>query len=177
MLIQSPSPVGKDVPIQRLQTKIHTALLTAWGIDTSEYACYDRCYANRSKGGYVAEVYNGNNNYQPVGWDDSYSAVSFFGISDKETFNMILSVPVHLVFFVDLSKIKPDNTNRADEEARRDVLEIIGGGMFGFVFESVEVRVENVLREYKSTLLDAVKIDMHPIHSFRINLSLKYDGC
>jgi hypothetical protein len=179
MLIQSSSPVGKDVSIQRLQSRLHGLLLTAWGIDTSEYASYDRCYANKKSNGYVAEVYVGNNEYREVYWDDNYSAMSFFGVSERETFNMIYEVPIHLIFFVDLSKIKPSNTNRADEEARKDVLDIIGKGMFNFTFQSIETRVENVLREYRSTLADKrlVKIDMHPIHSFRINLSLKYDGC
>lgn len=179
MLIQSPSPVGKDVSIQRLQTRIHTALLTKWGIESDQYLCYDRCYANKTASGYVAEVYNGSNQYKEVYWDNKYSVVSFFGISDKEVFNMMLEVPVHLVFFVDLSRIKPSNTNRADEEARKDVLSIFGKGLFNFSFQSLEIRIENVLREYKSTLVDKrlSTVDMHPIHSFRINFLLKYDGC
>jgi hypothetical protein len=180
MLIQSPSPVGKDVAIQRFQTRLHTSLLAAWtAIDTDKYACYDRCYPNKKVNGYVAEVYNGNNEYQPVYWDDNYSVISFFGISDKEVFNMMMEIPVHLVFFVDLSKVKPDNTNRADEEVRRDVLSIIGKGLLGFTFQSLEIRIENVLKEYKSTLVDdrLKTVDMHPVHCFRINLLLKYDGC
>jgi hypothetical protein len=177
MLNQSPSPVGKDISIQRLQSKLHTSLLTKWGLNSTEYLSYDRCYPNKKDKGYVAEVYTGANQYKEVYWDDAYSVVSFFGVSERENFNMVLEVPVHIVFFVDLSKIKPTRTNRADEEARKDVLDIIGGGLFGFSFQSVEVRIENVLKEYKSTLVDKrlVKVDMHPIHAFRINLLLKYD--
>lgn len=173
MLIQSPSPVGKDVLIQKLQTKLHSKLLTQWDLDTGEYACYDRCYPNKTDAGYTAEVYVSNGEYKEVYYDDTYAAVSFFGVGDKETYDSLFKVPVHLIFMVDLKRVKPDNTNRADEEVKIDVENIIGWSGYSFTLQGVETRVENVLREYPGSRKS--KMDMHPYFMFRVNLMLVYD--
>jgi hypothetical protein len=175
MLIQSPSPVGKDVAIQSLQSKIHAALLTTWGLSSSDYACYDRCYANKKDGSYIAEVYVSAGEYKEVYYDDTYAAVSFFGVSERETFNSTMSVPVHLIFMVDLARVKPSNVNRADEEVKVDVLNIIGAHSHGFVFQGIESRVDNCLKEYPGTRRGMSKMDMHPLLMFRVNLLLNYD--
>src|SRR5688572_23310877 len=104
MLITKTDPKGIDYYIQRLQTALHDRL--AWG---SNYHCHGRCYRNRKNDGFVAEVYQGDGEYKDVYFDDSLSAISFFGISGAiEKEGVMNTVDVHLVFFVDLSKLKPD---------------------------------------------------------------------
>lgn len=106
------SPVGIDVPIRKLQEKLHSSLMTKWGLnpavsaDNVLYESYGRCYRNRKKTGYVAEVYTSSNQYKEVYWNDSLNAISFFGIGSTISHNKAETADVHLVFFVNLSKVK-----------------------------------------------------------------------
>jgi hypothetical protein len=87
MLSVKTNPVGIDVYIQKLQTKIHNLLISAdyWNIaDQSKYAAYGRAYRNKSKDGYIAEVFTEGGEYKEVYWDDTLTAISFFGLSDKQ---------------------------------------------------------------------------------------------
>ncbi len=176
-------PKGIDVPIRKLQEKLHASLMSKWGLDVNNpdqnilYQSYGRCYRNKKDDGYIAEVYKGNNEYKEVYWDDSLYAISFFGISNELLHDKAEKSEVHLVFFVNLDKLKPDVSHRADEEVRLDVLSIIGYSLFGFNYKSVSLSIENVLKEYPGSRRDdRLKfVDMHPIHCFRINLSLIYN--
>jgi hypothetical protein len=175
MLITKTSPKGVDWYIQALQTKLYDFLLAKWsGVN---YQSYGRCYRNRRGDSYIAEVLDSGNEYKEVYWDDSFDVVSFFGIDDTVTKDLQSKVNVHLVFFVNLSAVKPSISHRADEEARQDVLSLLGNKLNGFIFESLELWTENVLKEYTGSLreerLNAV--DMHPIHCFRLNFSLIFD--
>ena len=138
MLIQKDNPVGFDIPIQRFQSFLHGRLLTKWGINTAAYRCYPRCYRNKTADGYIAENYEGNGKYREVYWDDVLSALSFFGLSTgmrEDTGHLVAGV--HLVFFVNLAKLYPTITHRADEEARKAVLQIVGKGMHGLNFTGI----------------------------------------
>lgn len=174
-------PAGIDVPIKRLQQRIHSSLLTKWAIDTSLYQCYGRCYRNKKDDGYIAEVFQGGSttggtDYKEVYWDDTLAAISFFGLSGEQEYQTGgISAGVHLVFFVNIATLKPSITHRADEEVRRDVIDAIGRAAFGLQLEGVELWLENVLREYPGSRRDdrLARVDMHPVHCFRLNLTLK----
>jgi hypothetical protein len=177
MLIQKTDPVGIDIPVQLFQSYIHSALLTKWNI-TDEYLSYARASRNKTDDGYIAEVLEAGNSYKEVYWDARQHAVSFFGTSARTlNDNGTLQTDVHLVFFVDVKKIKPAITHRADEEIRKDVINACGSGMFGFEFEGFETGLENVLREYPGSRRDdRLKfVDMQPGHCFRLNFSITYD--
>ena len=186
MLITRTNPTGIDFYIQQLQTKIHTLLINAdhWNLaDNTQYQCYGRCYRNKTKDGYIAEVYTSGNDYKEVYWNDTLTAISFFGISNTIAHSVQNQADVHLVFFANLSKLglkdKNDNiiTHRADEELRLMVQNIIGKNSFGFEFVSIDLWIENVLREYPGSRRDdrLKYVDMHPVHAFRINLKLTYN--
>lgn len=180
MLITKTKPVGIDVAIQNLQTFLHKQLVSKWGltgdIDTG-YECYGRVYRNKKDAGYVAEVYVGNNEYKEVYWNDTLKAISWFGLSDKTDFDKQNISKVHLVFFVDLAKLKPAIAHRADEEIRNEIQKLFGYSLFGFSWESIELGIDNVLREYPGSRRDErlKAVDMHPVHCFRINLKCIYD--
>jgi hypothetical protein len=165
MLITKEHPAGIDYYIQKIQSTLYAAL------NWENYNCYGRCYRNKHQNGYIAEVYTSANNYKEVYWDDKLSAISFFGLSDKINAN---EANVHLVFFVNLAKLMPGVTHRADEEVR---LNAIGRNNHGFIFKSIDLWVENVLKEYPSSRRDdrLKAVDMHPIHCFRLNFSLLYN--
>jgi hypothetical protein len=179
MLITKTDPRGMDIPIQRLQTALHTKLLTAWDLDTDQYMCYGRAYRNKNANGsgYVAQVYDGANEYSTVYWDDSKAAVSFFGEDGKTVHDKGEIKKIHLVFFVNLATLKPSITHRADEEVRLDVLNIAGGHSFGFEYEGMDLWIPNVLREYPGSITDErlTKVDFHPVHCFRLNFTLRYN--
>lgn len=177
MLRQRTAPIGMDYHIQQLQNKLHAELLTIWGIDTALYECYDRCYRNKKDEGYTAEFFEGGKNYKEVYWDDKLAAVSFFGQSGEITRDVKSIADVHLVFFVNLLKLKPSITHRADAEVRTDVENIVGRYSNGFTYEGMELWLENVLSDYSGSRRDnrLKTVDMHPIHCFKLNFTLRYD--
>lgn len=176
MLFIKTPPAGIDVPIQKFQQQLHNDLLEIWAIDTSLYSCYGRCYRNKKDNKYIAENYEGNNEYKEAYWDDTKAIVSFFGLSNTEKHDIGETTLVHLVFFVDLSKLKPTLTHRADEEVRRDVQILADQGGYGFKYVSTDQWLENCLKEYNGSAkkLES-KVDMHPVHCFRINFELNYN--
>jgi hypothetical protein len=177
MLISKTNPVGIDITIAKAQKALHDELIALWGIDNKEYLCYERCYRNKKDNGYIAEVYVGEKEYKEVYWNDTVTAISFFGIGETENIKIGENAKVHLVFFVDLKKIKPSILHRADQEVRQDVLSIVGNNLHGLHLESMDLYLENCLKEYKSSLRDErLKfVDMHPVHCFRLNFSLNYN--
>jgi hypothetical protein len=180
MLITKTTPVGIDLYIQKLQTKIHAHLTGVDGlnlVDTDVYKCYGRCYRNKTESGYIAENYESTGEYREVYWDDNLFAISFFGLTNDVKTGVNNEVDVHLVFFANLQKCLPAITHRADEELRLLITNIIGKHSFGFSYVSTEMWIENVLKEYSGSRRDnrLSAVDMHPIHCFRINLKLLYN--
>ena len=178
MLITKSNPVGIDVSIQKFQSMLHSKLTDPdrWN-NASTYRCYGRCYRNKKDKSHIAENYEGQKEYKEVYWDDSLSAISFFGISSPVTHEVTEKANVHLIFFVDLAKVKPSIAHRADEEVRKDVMELFGKGVYGMTYKSMDLWIENVLREYPGSIRDErlKNVDMHPVHCFRFNFLSQYD--
>jgi hypothetical protein len=182
MLITKTNPVGIDVAIQALQTHLHKQLVVKWGLTGAAdplYESYGRVYRNKKDAGYIAEVYTGGLggvDYKEVYWNDELKAISFFGTGSKTTFDLKNKTEVHLVFFVNLAKLKPTMGHRADEEIRNEIQQLFGNTLHGFSYESMELWLENVLREYPGSRREnrLNVVDMQPVHCFRINLSLMY---
>jgi hypothetical protein len=175
------NPVGIDAAIYNLQKAMYPKLKKAWGIvNDVDYDSYGRIYRNKKDNQYIAEVYTGgaSGEYKEVYWDDKRSAISWFGTGSSINFDINNKVSVHLVFFVNLKKLKPSFLHRADEEVRADVQKLFGRGWQGFTFEGVDLWLENVLREYPGSRRDnrLSAVDMQPIHCFRLNLSLMYNS-
>ncbi len=186
MLITRTAPLGIDWYIQQLQTKIHNTLIgaTKWNLaDPDAYKAYGRCYRNKTADGYVAQNYEASGEYREVYFDDTLTAISFFGVSGTIQAGIMNEADVHLVFFVNLNKLALKNstgatiTHRADEEVRNTVFSVIGKSCHGFQTQSVELWLENVLKEYPGSRRDnRLKfVDMHPVHCFRINFKLSYN--
>lgn len=176
MLITKTNPTGIDKTIQDAQTLIHDSLLTKWGIDTALYKSYGRAYRNKTKdGGYIAEVYTENGEYKEVYYDDTLAAISFFGINNRPIDQLQSKASIHLVFFVNLDKF--DYTGRGDQEIRQTVFDTIDKGRYGMEYESTELWIENVLKEYPGTRQsEGMKYsDMYPKHCFRINYTIFYE--
>ena len=184
MLIARTNIKGIDIKIDKLQRYMHDRLLTAWGIDTSLYKCYPRCYRNQKEKGYVPETHTGGRDYADVFVDDKLAALSFFGTGNQMVVDKDgnKKASVHLIFFVDLSQIK-SGTERRDEEARLDVYKIMNYRMYGFEPSGIVTGIDSVFYEYpgskggfQENVNPAINYrDMHPFHCFRINLELIYE--
>ena len=180
MLIVRTDPTGLDWYVQKLQTKIHNYLVGAsgWNLsDPNKYEAYGRCYRNKAADGYIAEVYKSGSEYKEVYWNDRLTAISFFGISGLIKHSVKHEAEVHFVMFANLKKLYPDATHRMDEELRQLVYGIIGKSSYGFTVTSIELWLENVLREYPGSRRDKwlKTVDMHPVTCFRINMKLFFD--
>jgi hypothetical protein len=178
MVVSKANPIGIDWYIAALQTEIHDRLIEKWKLQDTLYKSYPRCYKNKTDNGYIAETYIGGVNYQEVYYDPSIAVSSFFGITgNTKRSGALATADVHLVFFADLKKIKPDIEHRADEEVRQDVTSLFALSLCEFSMLSCETGIENVLRDYPGSRRDErlKYIDMHPVHCFRINLKLIYN--
>lgn len=184
MLIQKSNPVGIDVNLQKLQAHIYNRILAAVqaripGFSADGIVSYPRCYRNRTSDGYIAENYQGSNEYKEVYHDDTKAMVSFFGISPRVEHDVKEHTDAHLVVFANLATLYPAITHRADEELHRELIRIIGPGYYGFEYTGIETGIENILREYPGSRRDErlQAVDMHPAHAFRINFSVRFNHC
>jgi len=173
MLIQRADITGIDVLITQYQSKLHSYLCTEWGLDTlsqSDYLCYDRCYRNQNKNGYIPEVFNGKD-YKEVLLNDNAKVLSFFGIGNNiSQTNEQMTATVHLIFFINLQKVFG---GRYDETARQNVVQFASKGDLGFNFESIQIGLDTILNEYNGSKLNFK--DIHPYHAFRLNFTINYN--
>lgn len=173
MLITKPDPAGIDLYIERLQASIYKSVLAKWA--NVSYQSYGRCNRNLKNGKYVAEVCITDGTYTDVLWDDKTNAVSFFGADTIMANNTQRRINVHLIFFCDLKAVKSEKAGRADEDARMDIVNMIGKCLFGFHLQNIETGMEKVLKEYPGSLEKIKAIDQGRLHSFRINFTLSYN--
>lgn len=176
MLIQSPNPKGIDVKLQKFQRDLHTHLIAKWGLDanSNDYTCYDRCYRNQKANGFIPEVYNQNGSYTDVVFNDNIKALSFFGLGNSIEYlmsNHSNVASVHLIFCVDLKKLKGGVT-RPDEEVRQDVQLFAYLKKYSFIPTSIEIGIDNVFTEYNA--LQVNYKDLQPFHCFRFNFDVTY---
>lgn len=184
MLIQKPNPTGIDLRIQWAQQVIYERLIALWGLDDNAWTCYERAYKNQKEGDYAPEVFIpgtiGPGEYKDVYWDDTLTALSFFGVGDQEVIvRDVNTAKVYLIFMVNLKQLKPGDT-RNDAEAHRDVQEQFT--LFNFQPTALITGINSVFAEYGGYKKNADEIysnlkfrDMHPLHCFRINFDVLYN--
>lgn len=181
-LVRKPDPVGIDKIIDSLQRRIFSSLSVAnkWNLQPARWNCYPACYRNQTKdGGYVAEVFTGGKDYTEAWYNDQVDVTSFFGVATEQMVNAdnMMVANIHLVFFVDLNKIKP-GADRKDELVKTEAQAVIDswGTSLGFVLTKVSVGIEACLREYPgSRKAEGLKFrDMHPGFVFRFDMQVFY---
>lgn len=164
------SPVGSDIEIQELQTIFDDELSAKWS--TSEYDSYGRVYIEPKDRKPI--IYIGSEEYIEVLADDTIASISFFRISDnavkvaRDTYNANCDI----IFFVNLKTIYPNIAHRADEEARRDVVNLINQ-VKSFKVLSIAQVYDKVYDDMKFDF--QVQPDMQPYHIFKIQTELTYN--
>lgn len=161
------NPAGIDKEIQIIQNSLFNNL--GW----SKVDAYGRVHKNQSKDkGLVPEFYKGKNEYKDVFQNDHDASIFFIDSDEHTTENGIFYYSdVKIVFMVDLKRLKPSITHRADMEVEIEALKIVKKqGMF--TVEGFEKGVETVFKGFN---INQIKLkNMHPLHVFAIVGRLKY---
>lgn len=179
MLILKTNPVGVDVPVDRLQKLLYNGIA---GIDpvtwvANGYESYHRAYKNENNegtSGLRPEVYDANNEYKEVFFDDNFSATSFF-LADN-TLNSpdghLYQTEISIIFQLRLNELYPAITHRADEEAHNEVLVKLENNPWSYTVSQVITGIPQV---YEDLNVDKVRYDdMHPKHVFMVKMSIEY---
>ncbi len=173
MVVLHPQPVGIDKEIDNIQQSIYPLLLSAWNMQDSEYMCYGRCYRNLRNTEYYPEVFTVKNDYKEVLLDDKLKALSFFGIADNTGIKgASLTTVAHVIFFVNLEKVKPLLATRGDNEARQDAHDALKRRIS--TITGMTIGIASVLNEYTGWRKSLMNGDMHPFHCFRFDFQLVY---
>lgn len=195
MIIEKVNPVGIDVEVLKIQRAVHNAFDVAWSLGqntNSGIICYPRCYINfkrRNKNTIYAEriiehfdasEYSDSDEFVDVNVDykdildgednrmiilDSYD---FFPVDRTQNFESTL---IECIFIVNLNKTHPNIRHRADEEVRLQVKKVL---------EKIpNVSIHRIVRSLNNVFGDlrySTTLDMHPLHSFKVILSLDRFG-
>jgi len=169
------SPVGIDIPIQKLQIKLYAYLSALWS--TANYKSYGRVYVNDVADKSTPMVHVSGNNYHDVLPDKKYSAMSFMFVSDNVPVNgRMYAANVSLIFFGNLTSLKPTKTHRADEEVRNDILVLLEKEPYGFKLIDYVTGINATLSDFNidgNTLLGS---DLQPNNVARFDLELIYNN-
>lgn len=168
-LNQKINPVGIDIPIQDLQTKLHDDLIATLGITSAQYYCYGRVYVNPQKEGLVFETYEGSGEYIEVLPGDEIPLRSFF-VWEESSYDDKYAGEISLIVFANLTVLKSLITHRADEEIHKDYHDILRKEPFGFKIVRLVTGINNVFPDYRKLKYD----DMQPYHVFKFITELKY---
>lgn len=176
MIYLKTKAVGLDIPIQSMQNFLYVQLKKKWGLVDNDIKAYGRIYRNQSTQGYIPEAYMGNGEYADTFFDDLVKMNYCFFAGEHQTYNKGLSVPVSIIFCVNVPQVKPGYAWRADEEIRLDVENLLHSPRNGFMFTGVETGIGNVFKEFTSwnNKRGIPFTDTHPFHCFRINLLADY---
>lgn len=181
MIFAKTTPKGIDVPIQRIQNKMHGKLISLWGIDETKYNCFCRCYRNQDEQGlYIPEFYTGQDGKEYIDalMHDFVYVSSFFGIGTEiqSLGGKTFKASCHLIFSLNIKQLRAAIPHRGDEEIHIDVLQALRQSLSSDTITTVITGMDNIFREYTGFRSQkAIRFeDKHPKHCFRINFDLTY---
>ena len=189
------NPVGIDVDIALIQKAIDTAFDVKWsdgGNTTGGIICYPRCYVNqkrRNKNNIydsklieyfdtstveTSETYSDiNTDYDDIldGEDNKMLILTDYDVFPVNASNSLESALIECIFIVNLNKTHPNIKHRADEEVRIEVLNVLR--------RLPNMSIHRTVRQINKVFGDikySTQLDMHPLHCFKVILSLDRIG-
>ena len=180
MLYTKSTYSGLDINIQNLQTYLYPKLKDLWNLTDATYDCFGRAYMNETQdAGIIPEVYYGGTpEYREVLFDDTKSAISFFGVNPTiKNIGATANAQVFLIFMINMGLLKPGVTDSyPDELLHTDVQKMCYEGIFNFSKTGFVTGTKDVFKEYSGARIkEGIKYrDMSPLHCFRINFNLIY---
>lgn len=164
MIYLKENPVGVDKEIQSVQQRLYDALGYA------DLDAYGRVYLTERSGKTIPEYYTCvTNEYKEVLVDDSKLGGFFFTEEPStEIVKHFFTTKVHLIFWLDLSRVKPLISHRADEEMRIEIYSKLKS-----IVTREDVEVVKGIEALKG--IDTKLIDMQPCHFIRYSFNLRYN--
>lgn len=163
-------PIGIDLNIQKLQTKLYNKLSDLWDCEVDAYG---RVYVDNYKDGVKPLVYVGQGDYKELLFDDTINGVHFFFIVD-DTVNKIqgkdlYEADVDIIFLINnIYSVKRDISHFADEEIKEDIRGIINGD---FEIQSI-VKGEDALDGFQTNKLSFI----YPFYALKFSTKLRYNS-
>lgn len=156
------NPVGIDIEIQRIQNKL-IEKLTEWNLET-----YGR--VNLGDKNNPLWFVSGKD-YKPVlSINDKFYGTFFFVESNEtETNNQISSTEIDLIFLLNIAKIKPEISHRADEEVKIEIQNILRGFLTRI---NPKITKGNKALEGFETKLK----DHQPYHFLKFTFTIRYNN-
>lgn len=164
------STIGIDEVIQSIQIDLYDQLGWSGVIDG-----YGRIFRNTKDDVVIPEYYKGDNEYIEVYYDDKNSCNFMFVTDEKSTTEdeVVFSNETKVVFMVDLDKILPNETIRADEKAHSDVMQVLRNIAYErYSITGVDTGIGNVFNGFDVSKIKLT--DIQPFHCFSVNLKLSY---
>ena len=176
-LIQKILPVGIDRIIDSIQVTLFNKL--GWdSLPNVTYESNHRAYKTpgelAGREGLIPEIYDGKDEYREVYLNDKIDANSFFLVDDSRTGDKLYTIIVSIIFQLKFDNIFPNITHRADEEAHKQVLDVLEKTTLVKI-NSLQTGIANV---YSGLLVDQSKLDdMQPFHVFKVDMDINYENC
>lgn len=178
---------GIDIPINSFQHFIYFALKKVWGItNDTDFDLYGRARNNPRAGGSVPEVFDGNQGYTEVLFNNTkVVGQGFFVVGDREDYKVgALTTKVALILQLNIKGVNqyanPTNLSKWDDEyINAQVMKQCQMKRAGFFVTGLVKRIDNIFKEYPQWK-DTVKFqDMFPYHCLRIEFEVQYsvDQC
>jgi hypothetical protein len=165
------NPIGLDAKIQRLQTSLFSQLNTLWNLTNgAELDAYGRCYVIDQDSEKTVRFFKTPNEYQTVSVAERNKFFFIHRSIAKKVDTLNYETTLELILIVEVVKLKPTITHRADIEVQADV-ELILNQFDNVWVESLEIGYENALRG----IVYSQPNDMQPYHVFKYNLNVRYN--
>lgn len=164
------SPVGIDIPIRKLQTRIYNVLCDWGDIDG-----YGRVYRNPKKDRVIPEFYKGDGDYQEVLINDCRDSIFFFDMHPETDVSNrdYATTRLDIIFYVNLKNLI-GLTDRQDEEVRNRVIQILKSKPYNYRMEKMYTTIDKVYSEFKGVAEILKNKDMSYYHHFRISGLISY---
>lgn len=154
------NPVGLDAVIHKIQVKLYDKLSELWGTTLDGYP---RCYSIKREAKKTIEHYKGKGEYISLIHAEKNK---FFFLADSDYTQESLnhySSKVDLYFILNLNKCKFGIQHRADEEIKRDIINIVS--YCENVGENIKIvtGVDAIFMGFQRNEID----DIHPYYFFK----------
>jgi len=166
MIYSKTNPIGLDATIAKIQKELYDQLNVTWSIDLE---AYERCYILENEGKKTINRFVSKKEYQLISVAEK--SKFFFLQRAKATKEDMLNwkTDLELIFIVDLSKVKPQVTHRADSEVQNDV-ELILNQFDNVWLKTLDFGYDKALQGISYEQQN----DMQPYHVFKFNLEVEY---
>lgn len=154
------NPTGLDAEIHKIQVKLYDKLTRLWGCNLQGYP---RCYSLKRQTKKTIEHYIGKGEYESLIFAERNK---FFFLADndyiQESSNHFMT-KIDLYFIVNLEDVQPYKEHRADEEVRRDIINILLS--CGSVKTNIKIvtGIDSIFMGFERNNIN----DIHPYYYFK----------